>query len=94
MTRIGLLVTLALLASACSASSEQECRAACDNVVKLTAQSVEQLDEAEAAKLVEEAKDQLTPCVQACLKGDPARTRCLAEATTIKIARECAPEQR
>lgn len=91
MSRLGLL---ALALTACSAPSEQECRAACDNVVQLTAQSVEQLDEAEAAKLVEEARDQLAPCVQACVKGDRARPQCLAEAKSLKAARECAPSPR
>lgn len=91
MSRFALLALTVALAG-CSAPSEQECRAACENVVRLTAQTVEQIDEAEAAKLVEEAREQLEPCVRSCVEGDRDRARCLAEAQSLKKARECAPE--
>lgn len=90
---VALLGALAVGGSTgCSAPSEQECRTACENVVRLTAQTVEQVDEAESNKVVEEAREQLEPCIQSCAKGDRDRARCLSEAQSLKQARECAPE--
>jgi Cys-rich protein (TIGR04453 family) len=88
--RLAPLALLALLAAGCSAPSEQECRAACDNIVRVTARHVEMITEEDAAKLAAEAAAQLEPCVEKCVQGSKSHAACLAAAKSLKEARECA----
>lgn len=87
--RIAVLLSFTALVTACSAPSEEECRAACTNVVKLGAQHIEQLTEAESEKLLAEAGQQLDPCIQTCVKGNRSYVKCITAATSMKQVDEC-----
>lgn len=87
--RFAVLLSIASLLSACSAPSEEECRAACTNVVKLGAQHIEEPSGADSDKLVAEAAQQLEPCVRTCTKGNRSYANCLAAATSMKQVDEC-----